>query len=101
LGLPLTVRFVASPKGSDPATHDHAVGAGHGWFPDAVESAELKGVVTMHSLRHLFLTMGVPITVVSELLGHSDIDLTVKRYGRFSSDAKVKWDAVKKLDDVT
>jgi hypothetical protein len=40
----------------------------------------------------------VPIAVVSELLGHSDINLTVKRYGRFSSDAKVKWDAVKVLD---
>jgi hypothetical protein len=35
----------------------------------------------------------VPIAVVSELLGHSDINLTVKRYGRFSSDAKVKWEA--------
>jgi hypothetical protein len=44
------------------------------------------------------LTRGVPITVVSELLGHSDINLTVKRYGRFSSDAKVEWDAVKVLD---
>jgi integrase len=44
------------------------------------------------------LTRGVPITVVSELLGHSDINLTVKRYGRFASDAKVKWDAVRVLD---
>jgi integrase len=76
--------------------------AGKGYFPDAVEAAGLKGRVTFHSLRHLFavrlLTRGVPITVVSELLGHSDINLTVKRYGRFSSDAKVKWDAVKVLD---
>ena len=65
-------------------------------------AAGLKGRVTFHCLRHLFavrlLTRGVPITVVSELLGHSDINLTVKRYGRFSSDAKVKWDAVKVLD---
>lgn len=44
------------------------------------------------------LTRGVPITVVSELLGHSDINLTAKRYGRFSSDAKVKWDVVKEDD---
>jgi hypothetical protein len=44
------------------------------------------------------LTRGVPITVVSELLGHSDINLTVKRYGRFASDAKIKWDAVSVLD---
>ncbi|MGC4114507.1 MAG: hypothetical protein QM765_07825 [Myxococcales bacterium] len=44
------------------------------------------------------LTRCVSITVVSELVGHSDINLTVKRYGRFSSDAKVKWEAVKVLD---
>jgi hypothetical protein len=31
---------------------------------------------------------------------NSDINLTVKRYGRFASDAKVKWDAVKVLDQL-
>jgi integrase len=76
--------------------------SGKGFFFDAVAAAGLKGKVTFHGLRHLFavrlLTRGVPITVVSELLGHSDINLTVKRYGRFSSDAKVKWDAVRVLD---
>ncbi|MGC4114508.1 MAG: tyrosine-type recombinase/integrase [Myxococcales bacterium] len=75
---------------------------GKGYFADAVEAAGLRGKVTFHGLRHLFavrlLTRGVPITVVSELLGHSDINLTVKRFGRFSSDAKVKWEAVKVLD---
>ncbi len=48
--------------------------------------------------NHLFavrlLSRDVPITVVSALLGHSEINSTVKRYGRFASDAKVKWDAV-------
>ena len=76
--------------------------AGKGFFWDVVEAAGVKGIVTFHGLRHLFavrlLTRGVPITVVSELLGHSDINLTVKRYGRFASDAKVKWDAMKVLD---
>jgi len=75
---------------------------GKGFFRDAVEHAGLKGVVTFHGLRHLFavrlLTKGVPIAVVSELLGHSDINLTVKRYGRFASDAKVRWEAVRVLD---
>jgi integrase len=75
--------------------------AGKGYFRDVVVAAGFDGVVTFHSLRHLFavrlLTRGVAITVVSELLGHSDINLTVKRYGRFSSDAKVKWDAVNVL----
>lgn len=75
---------------------------GKGFFRDAVKAADLAGRVTFHGLRHLFavrlLTRGVSITVVSELLGHSDINLTVKRYGRFASDAKVKWDAVRVLD---
>lgn len=64
--------------------------------------------MSFHGLRHLFavrlLTRGVPITIVSELLGHSDLNLTVKRYGRCSSDAKAKWQAIKALDrdrDVT
>ena len=77
-------------------------GAGTGWFPAAVDAAGLKGRVTFHGLRHLFavrlLTRGVPITVASELLGHSHIEITVKRYGRFASDARVKWDAVRTLD---
>ncbi|MGC4121251.1 MAG: tyrosine-type recombinase/integrase [Myxococcales bacterium] len=77
-------------------------GGGKGYFADAVIAAGLSGKVTFHCLRHLFavrlLTRGVPITVVSELVGHSDINLTVKRHGRFSSDAKVKWEAVKVLD---
>jgi len=75
---------------------------GKGFFRDVVKEAGLKGTVTFHGLRHLFavrlLTRGVPISVVSELLGHSDINLTVKRYGRFASDAKVRWDAVSVLD---
>jgi integrase len=79
--------------------------AGKGYFPDAVDAAGLRGKVTFHGLRHLFavrlLTRGVPITVVSDLLGHSDVNLTVKRYGRFASDARVKWDAVKTLDSRT
>jgi len=48
--------------------------------------------VRWHSLRHLFavrcLQRGIPITVVSQWMGHSDVNLTVKRYGRFASEAK-------------
>jgi len=76
--------------------------SGTGYFDLAIADAGLKGEVSFHGLRHLFavrlLTRGVAITIVSELLGHSDINLTVKRYGRFASDAKVKWEAVKVLD---
>lgn len=96
--------FVFPNQGGAPYVRmDHAPEcAGKGFFPDAVEAAGMKGMMSFHGLRHLFavrlLTRGVPITVVSDLLGHSDINLTVKRYGRFSSDAKVKWEAMKALD---
>jgi integrase len=76
--------------------------SGKGFFRDVVAAAGLSGKVSFHSLRHLFavrlLTRGVAITIVSELLGHSDINMTVKRYGRFATDAKVKWDAMRVLD---
>ncbi|HWO16522.1 MAG TPA: tyrosine-type recombinase/integrase [Solirubrobacterales bacterium] len=46
--------------------------------------------VRWHDLRHLFavrfLQHGVPMAVVSQGLGHSDINLTVKRYGRFAAE---------------
>lgn len=80
-------------------------GSGVGWFSAAVEAAGLKGKVTFHSLRHYFavrcLTANIPITVVSEMLGHSHIEITVKRYGRFSSDAQVKWESIGRLDEQT
>jgi integrase len=53
-------------------------------------------------LRHLFavrcLQRGIPLAVVSAWLGHSDINLTVKRYGRWSAEAREQWDWIKKLD---
>jgi integrase len=68
---------------------------GTGYFPHAVEQAGLKGQVTFHALRHMFacrcLARGIPISVVSDYLGHSSIELTVKLYGRFSDDAREKW----------
>ena len=77
-------------------------GSGQGYFPEAVSYAGLKGIVTFHGLRHLFavrlLTSGAPITVVSELLGHRNINQTVKQYGRYSSDAQVRFDTIKLLD---
>ena len=97
-------RLVFPNKGGCPYLRrsDAPLGAGQAWFPQVVKSADLKGKVTLHSLRHMFavrmLTRGIPITVVSDLLGHSDINLTVKRYGRYSSDARVRWEAVDILD---
>ena len=36
--------------------------------------------------------------MVSAWLGHSDVNLTVKRYGRWSSEAREQWEWIKKLD---
>ena len=51
--------------------------------------------ITMRSIRHFFavqnLNRGVPISIVSAWMGHSKIELTVKRYGRFASEAREQW----------
>jgi integrase len=76
--------------------------AGKGWWHDVLFSCGLKNQVTFHALRHYFavnaLQRGVPIAVVSEWLGHSDVNLTVKRYGRWSSDAREQWQWVQRLN---
>ena len=58
---------------------------------------EVSGVegVAMRDLRHYFavacLSRGIPLSTVSAWMGHSDIDLTVKRYGRFAAEAREQW----------
>lgn len=51
--------------------------------------------VTLYDLRHVFavrrLQAGVPMATVSQWLGHSDINLTVKRYGRFAAENHDQW----------
>ena len=46
-------------------------------------------------LRHYFavqnLVSGVPLAIVSAWMGHSSVQLTVKRYGRWAHDAKEQW----------
>ena len=78
-------------------------GHGQGYFYEAVRYAGLQGKVTFHGLRHLFavrlLTSGAPVTVVSELLGHRNIEHTVKIYGRYSNDAKIRFQTIRMLDD--
>ncbi len=49
----------------------------------------------MRDLRHYFavqnLVSGVPLAIVSAWMGHSSVQLTVKRYGRWAHDAKEQW----------
>ena len=55
----------------------------------AAATAGLPGV-GLHTLRHsaasVMLSHGVPITVVSQILGHSGIAVTVDVYGHVSPD---------------
>jgi integrase len=55
----------------------------------AAEAAGLSGV-GLHTLRHsaasVRLTNGVPLKVVSDLLGHSGISVTADVYGHVSPD---------------
>jgi integrase len=76
---------------------------GTGYFPIAVEAAGMKGHVTFHGLRHYFavrcLARGIPMSVVSDYLGHTSIELTVKLYGRFGDDARARWKWIELLDE--
>lgn len=76
--------------------------AGKGFFPDVVDAAGLANRVRWHDLRHYFavrgLLRGIPMAAISAWLGHSDINLTVKRYGRWGSEAREQWEWVKKMN---
>jgi hypothetical protein len=66
------------------------------WPPPAAAGL---GRVGLHTLRHsaasVMLTGGVPIVVVSDILGHSGIEITVVVYGHVTP--HVSWDAVRAL----
>jgi integrase len=55
-----------------------------GWFDDRIEVAKLRRI-RLHDCRHtaasLMLKQGVPVKVVSEMLGHSSIAITLGIYG--------------------
>jgi integrase len=70
-------------------------------FATACRRAGIKGL-RFHDLRHTAATRmiesGVNIVTVSNMLGHSDISLTVKRYSHPEDSLK---DAVEKLANFT
>lgn len=69
-------------------------GGGAGIWSRLREVAGVEGVA-MRDLRHYFavqnLIRGVPISAVSAWMGHSSIELTVKRYGRWAAEAREQW----------
>lgn len=62
-------------------------------FKAAVEACELKGV-NFHALRHTFATrcveLGFDIKSLSEILGHSSVNITLNRYVHPSMELKQK-----------
>ena len=69
-------------------------------FHKALTDAKIFNL-RFHDLRHTFATRladeGVPLSVIAELLGHSDIRMT-KRYSHASD--KAKREAVQKLSKI-
>lgn len=63
-------------------------------FAAIVKEAGIAGGVSAHKLRHTFATLlleaGVDIATVSALLGHSDINITLKFYGHIKPGLKKK-----------
>src|SRR3954469_1831194 len=69
-----------------------SAGKGSGTSVWRVLKEAMGHTVRWHDLRHLMavrcLQRGIPMAVVSQWMGHSDVNLTVKRYGRFAAEAK-------------
>lgn len=58
--------------------------------------------IRLHDLRHshaaLLINMGVPVLLVSERLGHEDVETTLRTYGHLYPSTTS--DAVNKLDEL-
>lgn len=63
-------------------------------FEPARDEAGLKPTLTFHSLRHAFASIaasrGVPVTVLSEIMGHSDVGVTQRVYVHLYDRAKAE-----------
>jgi integrase/recombinase XerC len=73
--------FVFSTRTGGPLSHRNVQRQG---FEPARDRAGLPAALTSHSLRHAFASLaahnGVPISVLSEVLGHSDVGVTQQVY---------------------
>jgi integrase len=71
-------------------------------FVPLLERADLADAVTFHGLRHTFATMmlkgGINVKVVSEMLGHADVALTLNVYSHVLPGMQVE--AARKIDEL-
>lgn len=76
----------------------------HYFRREMLKAAEAAGVerIRLHDLRHshasLLIHLGCPVLLVSERLGHEDVETTLRTYGHLYPSATS--DAVKKLNDL-
>ena len=76
-------------------------------FKKIAAQASLPPQMTFHNLRHsaatLLLSMGVPLKVIQEILGHSNFAITANIYTdvlpSMQKEAMHKWDEAFKSDD--
>ncbi len=58
------------------------------------EIAQLDKKVTCHMARHSWavnaLEQGMPISMISELMGHSTVEITAKVYAQWTGDTKAE-----------
>jgi integrase len=73
--------YVFSSTAGTPLGHRNVQRRG---FEAARDKAELPEGLTFHQLRHAFASLaahrGVPVSVLSEVMGHADVGITQKRY---------------------
>lgn len=71
-------------------------------FRTLIIAAGLPATTRIHDLRHTFATLllerGVPIRVVSELLGHSSIGITLQTYGHVTP--RMREGAIQEITDI-
>ena len=73
----------------------------HRQMQKGCDAAEMEKI-RLHDLRHshaaLLIKLGTPILLLSERLGHEDVQTTLRTYGHLYPSATDE--AVKKLDDL-
>jgi integrase len=73
--------FVFASKAGTPLSHRNVQARG---FEAARDKAELPDTLTFHSMRHAFASLaahrGVPVSVLSQVMGHADVGITQRVY---------------------
>ena len=71
------------------------------YLKEISEKAKIKKKITFHCARHTFatisLSIGIPLEVVSKLLGHKDLKTTMI-YAKILDDLKIKY--MEKWDEI-